>query len=114
MGTVVDDLTAAMALAHHLGRGKYISGLAAFPLEDLAVNKTNEVLDRLDHEGRRAACRTARVASRVPATLGSDSCRAGILPQAIPGENRNGRRRQPGRGDTQGVWISDARERFAA
>jgi hypothetical protein len=51
---VVEDLTAGMALARHLGRGKYVSGLAAFPLEDLAVNKTAEVLDRLDHEGRRA------------------------------------------------------------
>ncbi len=49
----VDDLTAALALARHLARGKYLSGLAAFPLEDLAVNKTNEILARLDHEGRR-------------------------------------------------------------
>ncbi len=54
IGAAVDDLTAAMALARHLGRGKYLSGLAAFPLEDLAVNKTGEVLDRLGHEGRRA------------------------------------------------------------
>jgi hypothetical protein len=51
---VVEDLTAAMALARHLGRGKYISGLAAFPLEDMAATKTAEVLNRLDHEGRRA------------------------------------------------------------
>jgi hypothetical protein len=50
----LEDLTAVMALARHLGRGKYVAGLASFPLEDLAVNKTLEVLGRLDHEGRRA------------------------------------------------------------
>jgi hypothetical protein len=50
----LDDLTAVMALARQLGRGKYISGLASFPLEDLAFNKTLEVLGRLDPEGRRA------------------------------------------------------------
>src|SRR5262249_38082898 len=48
--TGLDDLVAVMALSRHLGQGKYASGLAAFPIEDLAVTKAFEVLPRLDGE----------------------------------------------------------------
>jgi hypothetical protein len=50
----LDDLAAVMALGRHLGRGKYISGLAGFPIEDLAATKAFEVLDCLDPETCRA------------------------------------------------------------
>ena len=33
-----------MAMGRHLGRGKYVSGLAGFAIEDLAVTKAFEVL----------------------------------------------------------------------
>jgi hypothetical protein len=48
------DLIAVMALGRHIGRGKYISGLAGFPIEDLAVTRAFEILGRLDHETRLA------------------------------------------------------------
>jgi hypothetical protein len=53
-GAGLDDLAAVMALGRHIGRGKYVSGLASFPIEDLAVTKAIEVLGRLDSETRRA------------------------------------------------------------
>lgn len=50
----LDDLAAVMALGRHLGRGLYVSGLASFPIEDLAATRAFEVLDRLDPETRRS------------------------------------------------------------
>ena len=44
----LDDLVAVMALGRHIGQETRVSGLAGFPLEDLAVKKAFEVLDRLD------------------------------------------------------------------
>jgi hypothetical protein len=49
----LDDLIAVMALGRHIGQGKRVSGLAGFPIEDLAVKKAFEVLDRLPSETRR-------------------------------------------------------------
>jgi hypothetical protein len=51
--TGLDDLIAVMALGRHVGQGKRVSGLAGFPIEDLAVKKAFEVLDRLDSKTRR-------------------------------------------------------------
>jgi hypothetical protein len=48
------DLTAVMALGRHVSRGTYISGMAGFPLEDLAITKAFDVLGRLNSESRRA------------------------------------------------------------
>jgi hypothetical protein len=50
----LDDLAAVMALGRHIARGLYVSGLAGFPIEDLAVTKVFEILDRLEFENRRA------------------------------------------------------------
>ena len=50
----LDDLVAVMALGRHIAQGKRVSGLAGFPIEDLAVKKAFEVLGRLDSETRRA------------------------------------------------------------
>jgi len=49
----LDDLAAVMALGRHIGRGKYVSGLAGFPIEDLGVTKALEILNRADAETRR-------------------------------------------------------------
>jgi hypothetical protein len=43
-----------MALGRHLGRGKYLSGLAGFPIEDLAVTEAFALFDRLDRDACRA------------------------------------------------------------
>ena len=42
-----------MALGRHLGQGKYISGLAGFPLEDMAITKAIETVKQLEPATRR-------------------------------------------------------------
>jgi hypothetical protein len=44
----LDDLAALIALARQLGCGKYVSALAGFAIEDLAVTKALDVLKNLD------------------------------------------------------------------
>jgi hypothetical protein len=49
----LDDLAAVMALGRHLGQGKYVSGLAGFAIEDLAVTKASGLIRGLDSESYR-------------------------------------------------------------
>ena len=35
----LEDLAAVIGLGRHIGRGLYVSGLAGFPIEDLAVTR---------------------------------------------------------------------------
>ncbi len=69
----LDDLAAVMALGRHIGRGLYVSGLAGFPIEDLAVTTAFEVLDRLDSESRRAMAERLDSLPAVP-ELGNAIC----------------------------------------
>ena len=50
----LDDLVAVKTLGRHLSRGKYLSGLAGFPVEDLVTAKALDVMGRLDPATRRA------------------------------------------------------------
>jgi hypothetical protein len=49
----LNDLAAVMVLGRHLGQGIYISGMASFPIEDLAVTQALPVLNRVDTDTRR-------------------------------------------------------------
>jgi hypothetical protein len=50
LGAALDDLLAVMALGRHLGQGLYLCGMAGFPMEDLAGDRLQGLLDKLDRE----------------------------------------------------------------